>query len=690
MLILDDFPFQHSRVLNHSELPEGYFHILPFRVSEPREGMLEAILAAKDDWERSIGKEATPLTAAETDCPLIYVLPECPSNMVAPIVDFGTKLVLWDDETDILDRNTHKAIIDDYCLGLISEIKQGKRLPCEFEINNVYLDSVVRSLKQIGGNGDAYKNALQSFDFIMRSQSAPPLHEVTFEEYKRHRSVTIAGKLLEVLIPSIYDLEISREEQDSVLSMLEFGYLAVGLANDLYSFPKEFDEHACKNSLDVIHNAMAVLMSNYGYTEDESREILKKEILLAERSLLDAYQTWKASSVNKSNDLRRYMVIAILAVGGGCFYQARSPRYHGRELGTSATDRAQLIGRSNKDWKLPGHPSPQLFNKSQISDVVTTQYVDNSSSCVTDILAPFQKAQAESICMEPYNYTKSLPGKNTVGKFIECLRIWFHVSDDSAAIIERVTTMLFHSTLMIDDIEDESTLRRGKPAAHVVFGMSQTINSATFAYAKASIELELLNQARCKKAFLDELETLSLGQGLDLYWKFHKICPSTAEYLTMVDNKTGGFFRMVLRLMEVESNAVPCGEALHLVTLLGRYYQIRDDYLNLTSDEYTAKKGFCDDLSEGKFSFPLIHLLQNSRAADIVRGLLFHRENSLGDILPETKAYILSEMRDTGSLAHTRDTLAALFDGMMTVLGKAEHNLGPNKRLRAFLLWLKL
>jgi geranylgeranyl diphosphate synthase, type III len=53
----------------------------------------------------------------------------------------------------------------------------------------------------------------------------------------------------------------------------------------------------------------------------------------------------------------------------------------------------------------------------------------------------------------------------------------------------------------------------------------------------------------------------------------------------MVDNKTGGFFRMVLRFMEVESNATPCQDLLHLITLLGRYYQIRDDYQNLVSDE---------------------------------------------------------------------------------------------------------
>jgi geranylgeranyl diphosphate synthase type 3 len=42
---------------------------------------------------------------------------------------------------------------------------------------------------------------------------------------------------------------------------------------------------------------------------------------------------------------------------------------------------------------------------------------------------------------------------------------------------------------------------------------------------------------------------------------------------------------MALRLMQVEARAEPCQDLSHLITLMGRYYQIRDDYLNLTSQE---------------------------------------------------------------------------------------------------------
>lgn len=80
---------------------------------------------------------------------------------------------------------------------------------------------------------------------------------------------------------------------------------------------------------------------------------------------------------------------------------------------------------------------------------------------------------------------------------------------------------------------------------------------------------------------------LSFGQSLDLYWRFQETCPSMDDYLVMIDNKTGGFFRFVLRCMATEAPVPPSSldKLIYLTTLFGRYYQIRDDYQNLMSDE---------------------------------------------------------------------------------------------------------
>ncbi|EMT64857.1 Geranylgeranyl pyrophosphate synthase [Fusarium odoratissimum] len=167
--------------------------------------------------------------------------------------------------------------------------------------------------------------------------------------------------------------------------------------------------------------------------------------------------------------------------------------------------------------------------------------------------------------------------------------------------------MLHNASLILDDIQDNLPLRRGVPAAHVVFGAAQSINSATFMFVNATAVVISKLCPAALKALLEGLETLFLGQSWDLYWKHNLQCPSEAEYVRMVDHKTGGMFIMLVRLIMAESPY--CGSEVvedleTLMRLLGRFYQIRDDYLNFSA--YASQKGFAEDLDEGKFSFPIV------------------------------------------------------------------------------------
>ncbi|EAS35698.3 geranylgeranyl pyrophosphate synthetase [Coccidioides immitis RS] len=313
-------------------------------------------------------------------------------------------------------------------------------------------------------------------------------------------------------------------------------------------------------------------------------------------------------------------------------------------------------------------------------------------------LAPFQANIDETICASPYDYTMSLPGKRTIPKFIDALQHWLHVPLTSMKIIENIATDMVNISLMLDDIQDGSELRRGFPAAHVIYGSSQTINSSTYILVKAVERLQRLKNEECCVVFYEESRNLCVGQGLDLYWRHHVQCPSVDDYITMVDNKTGSFFRLATRLMVAAApSSFGSAELFQLVSLMGRYYQIRDDYQNLASDEYAAKKGFCDDLSEGKFSLPLIHFLQHapSQKADQIRGLIFHRHQRAGSPLKstisiETKQWILSEIKKVGSLEYVHDILDDMHDAMSRMLDDLESELGKNVKLNALLAGLKL
>ena len=112
----------------------------------------------------------------------------------------------------------------------------------------------------------------------------------------------------------------------------------------------------------------------------------------------------------------------------------------------------------------------------------------------------------------------------------------------------------------IDDVEDNSSLRRGLPVAHLVYGIPQTINSANYVYFCALRELEGLGHADLFKVFygsrliemtnVDELINLHRGQGMDLFWRDTLICPTEQEYVEMVKNKTSGLLRLAVKLME--------------------------------------------------------------------------------------------------------------------------------------------
>ncbi len=105
----------------------------------------------------------------------------------------------------------------------------------------------------------------------------------------------------------------------------------------------------------------------------------------------------------------------------------------------------------------------------------------------------------------------------------------------------------------MDDVEDSSLLRRGIPVAHSIFGTAQTINSANYAYFGALQELLRLQSPTAIRIYTDELCNLHRGQGMELFWRDTLTCPAEVDYLEMVGNKTGGLFRLAVKLMQAES-----------------------------------------------------------------------------------------------------------------------------------------
>lgn len=91
------------------------------------------------------------------------------------------------------------------------------------------------------------------------------------------------------------------------------------------------------------------------------------------------------------------------------------------------------------------------------------------------------------------------------------------------------------------------------------------------------------------------------------------------------------------------------------MNVLGAIFQIRDDYLNLQSDAYTQNKGFGEDLTEGKFSFPIIHSIRANPANIQLLSILKQRTED-----HDVKRFAIRYIESTGSFDYTRQKISEL------------------------------
>jgi geranylgeranyl diphosphate synthase type 3 len=273
----------------------------------------------------------------------------------------------------------------------------------------------------------------------------------------------------------------------------------------------------------------------------------------------------------------------------------------------------------------------------------------------------------------------------------------------------------------VDDVEDSSLLRRGEPVAHNIFGIPQVINSANYVYFLALQELSTLRNPTAIQIFTEELLNLHRGQGMDLFWRDTLTCPTEADYLEMVSNKTGGLFRLAIKLMEAESSVLPAartggGDAatagasasetapaaaaaapladgltcVPLINTIGLLFQVLDDLLNLSSPTYHARKGHAEDLTEGKFSFPVLHAVRSDPSNLVLLNVLRQKTTD-----PEVKRYAVEYMQRCGSFDYTRRVIAELERKAVREVGRLEERIGGREgkegaaRIRSILGRLK-
>ncbi len=204
-----------------------------------------------------------------------------------------------------------------------------------------------------------------------------------------------------------------------------------------------------------------------------------------------------------------------------------------------------------------------------------------------------------------------------------------------------IPELVHNGTLIVDDIEDDSLMRRGKPCLHKIFGIDIAINAGNFIYFLPLLAL-VKNKDKFKdkvlirvyEVYFQEMINLHLGQAMDIYWhkgKTEKI--SEAQYLQMCVFKTGCLPRMTAKLAVLLSGGKDklAEEIGRMAEAIGIAFQIQDDILDLTGEEFAKKKGgLGKDITEGKRSLIIIHTLRKAKKSDrerLIKILNAHTKN---------------------------------------------------------------
>ena len=216
-----------------------------------------------------------------------------------------------------------------------------------------------------------------------------------------------------------------------------------------------------------------------------------------------------------------------------------------------------------------------------------------------------------------------------------------------AAVIEFIHT----STLLHDDVVDESDLRRGRKTANALWGNAASVLVGDFLYSRSFQLMVELDHMRVMRILADTTNAIAEGEVLQL---LHINNPDTDEaaYLRVIERKTAVLFAAATRLGAVLGNADAASEqALHDYGMhLGYAFQIADDVLDYTADAQALGKNLGDDLAEGKATLPLIHAIAHADTATRAR-LRAIVETGDTTAMPE----VLAAIHASRSIEYSRD-----------------------------------
>ncbi len=248
----------------------------------------------------------------------------------------------------------------------------------------------------------------------------------------------------------------------------------------------------------------------------------------------------------------------------------------------------------------------------------------------------------------------------------EALGITTEKYEASACLAE-----LVHSgALIIDDIEDNSLLRRGEECLHLKYGLDVSINAGNTLYFLPSVELfnhkylDDIKKLRIHEIMMKTYLQAHFGQTVDIYWSKYLTPENLKKWmndsleekiLQMYDYKTAAGAKGLAEVSAViaEVNDEIKQTCIDYARAFAVAFQIIDDIHNF-SDSPRWTKVCGEDLSNGKLTYVIaraIKLLENQKSQRLIEILCSKELRKNDDIIREG----IELVRDSGAIEECKE-----------------------------------
>jgi len=247
----------------------------------------------------------------------------------------------------------------------------------------------------------------------------------------------------------------------------------------------------------------------------------------------------------------------------------------------------------------------------------------------------------------------------------------FNKTSSKAVSAALAIETLHITTLIHDDVVDESLLRRGKQTLNSIWGNKLAVLVGDYLYAKVLNILIAIDDKEILKTISSVAQ--EMGEGELLQQENAREYNLTEDrYYEVIRKKTAVLFSACCKIGAIAANA--SDEEIKTMALfgecLGIAFQIQDDILDY-SKELNTGKTYGNDIREQKITLPLILGLNNAteKQREEIKEI-YHKES----ITQQEVDNIIDTITELGGIANAKKTIDEYFNKAYTLLDCLPNN----------------